>query len=301
MRSDVALLYGTERPQFRFGVNQPPFDPNAPTQAIPIVTPPASPLPAAPSGGGPPSARGPYVHRFGNVPAYLIARFAAFATDVVAVGFLFAAFGFDALDHGTLAFASRDENGYFTLAAASLGAAIAVAFLCEALFGTTLGKLIFGLHVRRSDGGFAGVGRAFVRALVRPLDLFAVGPLLALATPRHQRLGDLVAGTVVSRSSLGVFAPLLGFALAALLAYAEIRLGGGLDSAMGVTAETASFAPDAYARVASLFGVVIPHGAPVAPALPFASPSPTSSAPAMNSAEGTATPEPVASDGVQYH
>jgi len=224
----------------------------------------------------------PYVHRFGNVPFYVLARFLAFAIDFVVIGFVIATFEFNLLDRGILTFASRDENGFLTLTAVALGAALVFALLSEALFGTTIGKLVFALHVRRPDGGHAGVGRAAVRSVLRPIDLVVVGPVLALATPRHQRAGDLAAGTVVSRSSLGALAVPLGVALLALLVWAQFSFGGGLGSALGVSAQAANAAPDVYARIAGLFGVVVPvsHAPGGAPfGLPSNSPQPASPGP----------------------
>jgi uncharacterized RDD family membrane protein YckC len=72
----------------------------------------------------------------------------------------------------------------------------------EALFGATPGKLAFGLRVELVGGGRPGVGRAIIRNLLRPIDIIppylgAVGLSLMTVTSLRQRLGDLVAGTVV--------------------------------------------------------------------------------------------------------
>ena len=72
----------------------------------------------------------------------------------------------------------------------------------EATLGATLGKLLLGLRVRAADGGPAGWGASIVRNLLRPIDLaFAglVGAVLIWGSPRRQRLGDRLAGTVVVR------------------------------------------------------------------------------------------------------
>jgi len=201
-----------------------------------------------------------FVHRFGNVPLYLIARLLAFTIDIALVGFVIATFAFNTFEPaGLTVYSSHDAAGFGTVAAVSFGGALAVAFLCESLFGTTLGKAIFALHVRRRDGGHAGVGRVFVRYLVRPIDLAVIGPVLASVTPRHQRLGDLAGGTVVARSRLGPLASLLGIAFVAALAYAQYAFGGGARSAFGVGAETATFGPGLIAKGAALFGVALAH------------------------------------------
>ncbi|MBD5656001.1 MAG: hypothetical protein IAI50_12605, partial [Candidatus Eremiobacteraeota bacterium] len=134
------------------------------------------------------------------------------------------------------------------------------------------------LQVRRRDGRHAGAGRVFARSLLLPIDIVVIGPLLALVTPRHQRLGDMLAGTVVGGSRIGAFASLIGLALAGAIGYAQIEFGGGLTSAIGVVAETTDYAPGVYARVAGMLGIasarlpaIVPNAAPSAE--PSAEPS----------------------------
>ena len=78
-------------------------------------------------------------------------------------------------------------------------------FLFEALVGSTPGKMIFGLWVRRIEGGRCSWLQAAVRTVAR---LIEVNPLLlgalpaaiaVLASKNRQRLGDMLAGTVVRR------------------------------------------------------------------------------------------------------
>jgi len=267
-------------------------DPNGLTQPIPVVVVPVRPRsrptePAAPVGTTAQATetaapRVGYVHRFGNVPFYLCARFAAFVLDVFGVGFLLATFAFHASEVGFYIVMGRDPNGYTTLVELSLGSALAFAFVCESIFGTTLGKLLFALHVRRGNGRHAGALRVFVRYLVRPLDLLVVGPLLALVTPRRQRIGDFVTGTVVARSRIGPFASVLGVAAIVGALYAQIVYGGGLTSAVGVAAETAAYAPSLVVGAINVFGVrasapseAVPHvsasDAPIATPVPLPS------------------------------
>jgi uncharacterized RDD family membrane protein YckC len=264
-------------------MNEPPFgsgpDPDA-TQPIPVT-----PIPVPPPGrtyvqqpdAPPPVATQP-VHRFGNVPLYLVARFVAFLIDIFAIAFAIAAFGFNAFELGFVTLAGRDEGGFGLLAAVSFGAAIAIALVCEALFGITLGKAIFGLRVRRGDGKHAGILRIIARYVLRPIDVLLIGPLLALVTPRHQRLGDFVGGTVVSQSRVAPLVSILGIALLAGIGYLEFAFGGGLESALGVTAEAASYGPDLISKSAALVGIAVPRPAkinlPFPVALPSTSPHP---------------------------
>jgi uncharacterized RDD family membrane protein YckC len=75
----------------------------------------------------------------------------------------------------------------------------------EAMLGATAGKFLLGVRIRTLDGDPIGWTAAIVRNLLRPFDtgLGLVTAILILALPRHQRLGDLAAGTVVLRASAG--------------------------------------------------------------------------------------------------
>ena len=74
--------------------------------------------------------------------------------------------------------------------------------ICEAATGMTLGKRIVGIRVVDEDGGQPTLGAAVVRNVLRVIDgflFYAVGAVVALASPRGQRLGDRAAHTVVVR------------------------------------------------------------------------------------------------------
>jgi uncharacterized RDD family membrane protein YckC len=80
-------------------------------------------------------------------------------------------------------------------------------FVSEVVFGNTLGKLIMGLCIRQVSGERCTRSQLFIRSLFRVLE---VNPILLGAFPagisilfsrRRQRIGDLVAGTVVVRRS----------------------------------------------------------------------------------------------------
>jgi uncharacterized RDD family membrane protein YckC len=96
--------------------------------------------------------------------------------------------------------------------AGGLPAALYVAFILLLVFGyhpffeeiwngRTPGKRAFGLRVIQTDGQPIGLGPVLLRNLLRPLDIavVAIGLFLILFTRRRQRLGDLVAGTIVVR------------------------------------------------------------------------------------------------------
>ena len=69
--------------------------------------------------------------------------------------------------------------------------------------GQTVGKKIMGLRVLQDTGVRVGVYQSLLRNLVRPLDkmpvFYFVGGTAALFTASQQRLGDLLAGTIVVR------------------------------------------------------------------------------------------------------
>lgn len=73
----------------------------------------------------------------------------------------------------------------------------------EGLFGRTAGKALRGIEVRSEGGGPCTLRAAAVRTALRPVDWlpagYLVGILAILITGRRQRLGDLLADTVVVR------------------------------------------------------------------------------------------------------
>jgi uncharacterized RDD family membrane protein YckC len=71
--------------------------------------------------------------------------------------------------------------------------------LAEWLTGRSLGKVIFGLKVVRTDGTAPGLWAIILRNILRPLDVatFGVTLVMAMLTPLRQRLGDMAAATTV--------------------------------------------------------------------------------------------------------
>ena len=69
--------------------------------------------------------------------------------------------------------------------------------------GQTVGKRVMGLRVIQESGVRIGFYQAVLRNLARPVDrlpfLYLVGGTVALFARSHQRLGDMLAGTVVIR------------------------------------------------------------------------------------------------------
>ena len=73
--------------------------------------------------------------------------------------------------------------------------------------GRTPGKRIVGLRVMRSGGEPIGLVTSAIRNVLRIVDIlpvaYGVGVVVIFVTRRNQRLGDLVAGSVVVRERLG--------------------------------------------------------------------------------------------------
>lgn len=88
----------------------------------------------------------------------------------------------------------------------TVGVGVLYWMVLPGLKGWTLGKLALGLRVVREDGSCpAGVGRNVIRQLLWIVDDFPyfipalTGFVVALASDRNRRVGDMVAGTLVVR------------------------------------------------------------------------------------------------------
>ncbi len=138
----------------------------------------------------------------GPVPAAILQRAMAYILDVVAILPLFVAMTL-ALDLAPDLEPNPSDPAFWMFLGAGAAVQAVYAFLMEALFGWTLGKRIIGLRVVRLDGTRLGVVGALLRNLIRPLDAGIdpltpfVGMSLLIATRRRQRLGDLLARTMV--------------------------------------------------------------------------------------------------------
>ncbi|MTI23280.1 RDD family protein [Fulvivirga sp. RKSG066] len=72
--------------------------------------------------------------------------------------------------------------------------------IIESIRGQTLGKLILGLRVITKTGNAISFGQAFKRHLMDMIDFFFFGLVAIITvknTPDHQRVGDLLAKTIV--------------------------------------------------------------------------------------------------------
>ena len=114
----------------------------------------------------------------------------------------------------------------FALSVALVAVCLLYFFLCEALWGCTLGKRLLGLRVLMRDGEPATAKAVALRTSTRIVEDGPIGLAVFLASgKRRGRLGDLIGDTIVARPAPGLpragFSPLLiavpaGIALAAV-------------------------------------------------------------------------------------
>lgn len=107
-----------------------------------------------------------------------------------------------------------------------VGSLVVLPVLVETLSkGRSLGRLIMGTVVVRTDGGPISLRQSVVRALVGFVEIWmasgAVALLSVLLTRRSQRLGDLAAGTCVVRDRVGLTLPPPAQPVAALEGWAR--------------------------------------------------------------------------------
>ncbi|RJP47381.1 MAG: hypothetical protein C4583_16825 [Anaerolineaceae bacterium] len=69
--------------------------------------------------------------------------------------------------------------------------------LCETIWGMTPGKKSSNLKVIRKDGGKIAWWQAVIRALFAFVEYNPIGAIVIWLTPLKQRIGDLIAGTLV--------------------------------------------------------------------------------------------------------
>ena len=259
-----------------------------PTQAMPaIVTPvePTTPVegevtlehvplprprPAPPVTPAVPIAAPASAYVFGNPLVYAIRRGLALAIDVVLVTCALVGIFYGQISINPLTgLPAGSEAAFDATLGTAAGAAVVYVILAQAIFGTTLGKLLLGLHVYAKRGRFVGLGRGFIRTLLLPIDLVLIGIVLALL-PGHRRLGDLFGGTVVARSPLRGFSPVLGALGIAVVAAAPFLLGGGTERVFATLGAFVAFGPSLLAHAAAaVFALGGLAGAPPAAPVPL--------------------------------
>jgi uncharacterized RDD family membrane protein YckC len=129
-------------------------------------------------------------------------RVLATLVDGIVLGFVFALmsmlFGSSSAQGGQV---SGSLEGFSALVYFVL--VFAYYILMEGYLGQTVGKMLLGIKVVREDNGEApGIGAAAIRTVLRLIDgffFYLVAFISVLASGRNQRLGDMVAHTLVVR------------------------------------------------------------------------------------------------------
>ncbi|MGH7708868.1 MAG: RDD family protein [Vulcanimicrobiaceae bacterium] len=177
------------------------------------------------------AVRSAAIETFGNPILYLPRRLIAFLVDFLGVTFILAAFYFAFLNFSVSA---GNPYGLGSLLILAFGSSFVISLYCEAMIGTTLGKTFAALDLRRTDGGRADLKAVLIRTLFRPVDGLLIGLPLMIASPSRQRLGDRVAGTVVSQGQFGVLGSLLAVGIAGSALFVLLVTSGKTDPIGGV-------------------------------------------------------------------
>jgi uncharacterized RDD family membrane protein YckC len=176
-------------------------------------------------------------------PAWQIARLrdrlAATILDSVLLLSVFVLTGMAAVAKGRIVLESLSLTSVrsFEYIASALAVSLSYFWICEGLFGATLGKALAGIQVRKEGGSRCGLGPSLVRNLLRVVDglgLYLFGFIVALFSNLRQRLGDQAAGTIVVKHKFS------RMARAGLILFWLELLGSGL----GVAFLLHRFAPE---------------------------------------------------------
>lgn len=137
----------------------------------------------------------------GPIPAAILQRAMAFILDLLILQPVFA-FVFLAFELAPDMRVDAADPAFWLLAGTLAGLQVVYGAVLEGLLGWTVGKRIIGIRTVARDGSRLGLRAALVRNLLRlvdasfPLGMF-LGMSLIMATRRRQRLGDLLADTLV--------------------------------------------------------------------------------------------------------
>jgi len=226
-----------------------PAPPPVPPRPTPV--PPRPMGPTTVSGTVIPPTRVVTVHTrpvVGNPFGYVCARFFAFAFDIALVTWVVTSLAYSLIAINPITgLPTNSQRGFDATLAIGVAIALVYVWVAEAFFGTTIWKLAFGLHVYAVRGGVVGLGRAFLRGLLRPIDLLIVGGVMALL-PGRRRLGDLAGGTLVAPSPLRGFAPLIGWILILVMCGIPFILAGTSGTFRSLIA-FGEFMPGLFARL----------------------------------------------------
>src|SRR5262249_41177412 len=132
-------------------------------------------------------------------------RFGAFFTDGLFFFFLLSVWGMllKSITHGDISQPfSYEGNGWVLFGTTGGLLYFLYYFLFEAAMSAPPGKFLGGTTIHKRAGGTPSLLSIFIRNFMRIVDyplFFITGIGMMEATKKHQRLGDLIAGTVVMR------------------------------------------------------------------------------------------------------
>lgn len=156
--------------------------------------------------GNPTALAGPVVQPVAAPQNYatLVQRFLAVLIDTIILAVVGVVI---ALGSGVLSFPFFDPLGVFFGTTQIIWFVLWIAYFTyfEATTGQSFGKQAMRIRVVDAKSGAAiNAGRAIVRNILRIIDwlpvIYIIGLILIAATSRKQRLGDIVAGTIVVKT-----------------------------------------------------------------------------------------------------
>lgn len=110
-------------------------------------------------------------------------------------------------------------------------------FICEGAFGATPGKALSSLRVIKKGGGRISLWQAALRAFLSILEVNPIGAIVIWSTPLKQRIGDLLAGTLVVNKEkihkVGMSPPAINFEFHDYRRVEFARITGGIVSKFG--------------------------------------------------------------------
>jgi uncharacterized RDD family membrane protein YckC len=121
-----------------------------------------------------------------------------FVAGIVDLAPIIAVFALLHPTNATNPLAGFDKESLADLSWLAVVAYVLHTMIAELICGQSIGKMVFGLRVVNGEVQRPSAMAIILRNLLRVLDVTLALPLLiVLITPLHQRLGDMVAGTVV--------------------------------------------------------------------------------------------------------
>lgn len=186
-------------------------------------------------------------HEASYRPASPQERFAAFFADGLFFFYLLAGLGMvlKNLTHGDVAAPfSIKEDGLLLFVSSGAALYFLYYLLFEGVLTATPGKILGGLSIQKRKGGTPSLFAILIRNGFRLIDyplFFLTGVGMIELTKKHQRLGDVIAGTVVMRE----------------ISFEARRINPDTAQYAGATRRTLAFALDAVLIATFFYGILM--------------------------------------------